>query len=146
MDLRLRSGLDLDSILGPFGDLLAALEVQWAPGERLEVSRGLLGGSWWPLGLAWEPLGARIVDLSSKPSFTLYPFATFSQNHRSLSIRLLCFLQIYAHSLSVCYAFSLQIRFSQNHRSLSSRLQMFTKTIVHSLSVCDGLSKPSFTL
>ena len=71
VDLRLCSGLDLDSILGPFGDLLAALGVQWAPGERLELSRGLLGSSWWPLGLAWEPLGACIVDLSSKPSIAL---------------------------------------------------------------------------
>ena len=115
VDLRLCSGLDLDSILWPFGDLLAALGVQWAPGERLEVSLCLLGGSWWPLRLAWETLGARIVDLSSKPSFTLYPFATFSQNHASLSIRLRWPLKTMLHPLSVCY----------HLHSLSSRLLCF---------------------
>ena len=120
----------MDWIWTPFWDHFGTSWRPWGSsgllGERLEVSLDPLGYSWWPLGLAWEPLGARMVDLTSKPSLPLYPFAVFSRKPRSLSIRLLRFIQK-THDVSI-----------RLHGFLAPNTTFSTpfETLLHSLSDC----------
>jgi hypothetical protein len=87
-----------------------------------------------------------MVDLTSKPSLPLYPFAIFSRKPRSLSIRLLRFIQKHMMSLSVCVVFLLQMWLFHNLASLSSGLHIFTKSGVTSVAVCVGLLKVTLPL